>query len=466
MTLAPCIPVPSPGEIHEKLFPRGVVNLIALPPAWQAKALLTPFGGLANTPVGPSDQLLVGNLTYHAVGPSERFIRIGLYLLESLQFFDLFFRTSNGITQWWWLISDPANPNTLPTKTVGPFTTPASVPLQDFLTSNKFSFVGSWKVIGRDCDGFSGRQAAASGTWYWFDSASAALARIMNVDSSNDFKVAVLGAFYLADFPSFQRLTSSNLPDVYKLCSQSSTPGPAPSQMVTLADIQAAMATAPVDAKMPCTIKQIQAHLGGISMSSSATPPAWTNRMQSECYMIGQDLYPYYCQVWYDWDRGYQVTVFVQQDNTGSYNQRFDELLPKGAVGPAIVYSWNGAEWMPTCCMAGGGFVPMPVPNFVQTGQGRCRALIANNPYFGSMSIWSVALGGNPGSSSDFWYWFNDRQQGVIFSLAPAGSLTMIDYQTFVQNATIESCVFENPCSSLPQCQQPQQDRRARTRFV
>jgi hypothetical protein len=180
--------------------------------------------------------------------------------------------------------------------------------------------------------------------------------------------------------------------------------------------------------------------------------------------MIGQDTYPYYCQVWYDWTRGSQVTVFVQKDDAGLYAVRNDEVLPKGAVGPVVVYSWDGSRWIPACCQANGGVVPMPAPNFVEMGSGRCRALIQNNPYFGNISIWTVALGDNQGQwASDFWYWFNDRQQGVVFSLAPAGSLTIIDYQTFVQNGSIEACVFDDPCSAVPSCSGSQMMRARKT---
>jgi hypothetical protein len=96
----------------------------------------------------------------------------------------------------------------------------------------------------------------------------------------------------------------------------------------------------------------------------------------------------------------------------------------------------------------------MSVPNFVQEAGGRCRAVIGNNPYFAAndtISIWSVMLGAETGWS-DFWYWFNSAQQGIVFSLAPASSLTMIDYQTFVQNPTFAPGTFAEPQSGVPQC--------------
>ena len=463
---APCIQVPAPKQIQKNLFPQGVANPVSLPSIWTARILLTPFGGLKSDAIVPGDQLVIGNLTYEATSPTDRYMRVGLYLFESLQYYDFFFKTSGTATQWWWLVSDPSNPNGLPTKTFGPFPTTAIVPARDFLATNAFSHAGTWKVLGRSRDSFSARRNAKAGTWYWFDAGSNNLARIMNVDSRNDFQIAVLGAHYLADLTAVEQPASSMLGEVHKLCTQA-TVGPGPvSPMVTLPDLLNAMAAPPSGSQVRCTVNQIQALIPGISAAKgSVSPPSWTNKVNSECYMIGQDTYPYYCQVWYDWDRGEQVTVFVQQDDTGSYNARFDEILPKGAVGPAIGYSWDGSQWTPACCQKGGSFVSMPVPNFVEAGSGQCRALFRNDPYFGTMSIWTVALG-DSNKWSDFWYWFNDRQQGVIFSLAPARSLTIIDYQTFVQNGMIEACIFENPCDQLPPCSEAQIVARAKSKFV
>ena len=46
---------------------------------------------------------------------------------------------------------------------------------------------------------------------------------------------------------------------------------------------------------------------------------------------------------------------------------------------------------------------------------------------------------------SIFWDWFDGDFNGIIFSLAPASSLTIIDYQTFDRKPTFESCVFDEP---------------------
>jgi hypothetical protein len=475
----PCIPVPSPQNIQNQLFPNGVLSPMSLPKVWSAQALLTPFGGLSSSTISPGDQLVIANLTYESISPTEQLMRVSLYALESLYYYDFMFHTSNGRTNWWWLVSNPNTPNSLPTQIFGPFATAANVPAQDFLRGNGFSHVGAWRVQGRPCNAFSARRGTHpdsnnpgnavpnAATVLWFDAGSNRPTRLMNIDHGNDFRIAILGAYYIVDLPSFTSLTSSTLGEVYKLCSQrAGTTSAPPSPMVTLADVLAAMARPPGGSQVSCTISQIQALIPGLSQAPARiSPPSWTDRVNSECYMLGQDTYPYYCQLWYDWNFGAQVTVFVQQDTNGSYTTRFDEFLPKGSLGPAIGYQWNNSSWAPVCCQAGGSVVSMPVPNFVQAGNGRCRAILKGNPYFGDMSIWSVMLGDPKSGWADFWYSFNDKQQGVIFSLAPASSLTIIDYQTFVQDGNIDACVFDNPCANLPACQPEVMAAQAKMRF-
>src|SRR5262249_58419603 len=103
----------------------------------------------------------------------------------------------------------------------------------------------------------------------------------------------------------------------------------------------------------------------GISnQTTGIKPPSWTSRVNSDCYMIGPHTYPYYSQVWYDWDRGTQVTVLVQQDEAASYTHRFDEILLKGTAGPVGVYLWDCAPWNSAGC-GGQTNLPKALPAFV-----------------------------------------------------------------------------------------------------
>ncbi len=489
MSNNPCFTIPSPRDIQNGLFGNPPSQLPVFPGQWLTVALLTPFGGLtASPPLKTSDELVVARICYDATNAAALYLRTRLYLLESLLYYDfLFLTTPTGQTRWWWLISDPSDPtpSPQPSQMFGPFSTTTQVPTQTFLGDNQFSYVGTWNVVNQPCDGFCAfpgmsdvdklerRPTGKAGTWFSFLSQTSVPSRIMNVDNTNDFGIPVLGAYYLVNFPTFEPDPSLDLAAVLPVAKDNAPSGAAPSAMITLQDIQTAMTNPPSGAsQMSCTPADIAAVIPGISYPQSPPqPPAWTNQMQSFCYMMGQDTYPYYCQVYYDYTvNKEQISVFVTQDTPGQYNSRQDMVLPLGTVGPALNYEWNAAssQWVPSCYSPGGGIVPMSVPDFVSAAGGLCRAVIQDNPYFGDgqVTIWSVMLSGNKSNWSDFWYWFDSQQRGVVFSLAPASSLTMIDYQTFVQNPTFAACIFDEPTSGLPVCSDSVVERRQKLMLI
>jgi hypothetical protein len=477
----PSFTIASPSQIAQGLFENASGNPPALPECWTATALLTPFGGLsASAPLQSSDELVVARLYYDASHGDVTFLRTRLYLLESGLFYDFGFVTSSTETSWYWIISDPADPdpNPKPIQAYGPYLTSTRVPDAQFLATAMFSYVGTWDVVNQPCDGYSAPDAhniKGAATWFSFLSGTSTLSRVMNVDNTNDCMVPVLGAYYLANMTTFGPCAAS--PSIVAQLPHAKgavTSGPSP--MVTLADLQFAMANAPAGAPaVGCTPQDIAAVIPGISVPpSQPVPPAWSNQMQSACYMMGQDAYPYYCQVYYDYTVNQsQTSVFVTTDPSVSsqpYNVRQDMVLPYGTRGPSINYQWDleAGQWQPSCFTTNGGDVPMPVPDFVAAGDGRCRAVIVNNPYFGAgdtISIWSVALAGQTGWS-DFWYWFNSADQGIVFSLAPAASLTMIDYQTFIQNRPFPPGTFTEPVAGLPQCPSAATARREKVKFI
>lgn len=452
--MTPCIPVPSPDAIKSAFFPTGAHPPVTMPTAWNAVVLLTPFGGGSQQSGPVTDQLIVGDISYQSLSQNDAYMRCRLYLLEDLTYFDFLFHTVNGATQWWWLVSDPSDSTGTPTASYGPFGSSAKVPAPNFLASNRFSYAGSWNIHGRMQNSYSSRNTAQAGTWYFFNSSAGALSRIMNVDNNNDFAVPVIGSYYFVEVSQYGE-SSANLQGLCDSCPQSTTSSTGPSSLLTQADLFKAMLNPPSGApQIACTLARIQELIPGLSPAPASIPiPSWTNRVNSNCVMVGQDVFPYYCQLWYDWQRGVQVTVFVFQDDSGAYTIRQDERLPKGQVGPSVDYAWDGTSWNASCSTANGGDVPMPVPDFVKAGQGRCRGVITAHPIWGSVTIWTVELGGG-GSWADFWYWFDDKQRGVIFSLAPASSLTIIDYQTFVQDGEIQACIFDDPSGSIPSCPQ------------
>jgi hypothetical protein len=445
------IPVPSPSAIHEQLFTSPMPPVPSLPYQWTASFLLTPFGGPTG-PVNPSDQLVVANISYQ-FGHGQS-LRARLYLLESQLYYDFYFETQGPSVVWYWLVSDPSTG--IVTNSFGPFATTAKMPEMGILTTNGFSYIGSWNVVGSRCDQFSASPSGpnGTGTFYTFDAGTMNLRRVMNVSPNNDYAIAILGAYYFANVFSMQS-DASDLAAVAATWKAKAKGGAAASPMLTQTDIQVAMMNPPPGAQqVSCSLADIQQFMPGISFPSvQPTPPAWTNQVQSNCIMVGQQTVPYYCQVYYDWTGvKQQITLTVSQTTPGSgvFDTREDDVLPKDVVGPSITYNYPGGDWNAYCQCPKGGFMPMSVPNFVEVGGGLCRAVFANNPYVGNMTIWSIALQ-DMGEDGDFWDWFDDQQNGVVFSLAPAKHLTLIDYQTFVRNASIDPNVWAEP-TGLPQC--------------
>ncbi|WP_218511786.1 hypothetical protein [Variovorax sp. dw_308] len=464
------IPVPSPADIKAGIFPHGVVALPILPRTWRASVLLTPHGRGSDPSPPYADELIAAEVTYEAVTAVKGRMRLRMYLLETLAYYDVFFVTDDGRTQWWWLTSEPSDAVSIPSAAYGPFGTPVQVPASTYLADRGFTHVGSWNVLSRLRNAFAAKATATAkgGTWFWFDAADGTPTRIMNV-VSNDFLVPVLGMVYFADFCNFAADASIDLRGIEATCGgamAASNPGP----FVEAADLFVAFKACPPAATKACVFSQVQHLIPGIAPGNTAgtTPPQWTNVVSSQCYMIAQELAPLYCELWYDWTIGVQVTVFVAQDDAGDYTVRFDEILPKGRPGPTVVYAWNGDAWAPACFEAPDprhGSVPMPVPDFVAAGGGRCRAVIEGNPHFGDISVWSVEMG-DAASAADFWYWFDPQQRGVLFSLSPASSLTLIDYQTFVQTKPFESGYLTDRSNEVPACQAQQQSiARARPKF-
>ncbi|CAN7511953.1 hypothetical protein [Mesorhizobium caraganae] len=444
MSVQSTISVKSPEEIKNGLFPDGTKTPPTFPVAWQANVLLTPPGG---TTIGGNsvDSLIAGRLTYD--GSDTPTLRAQLYSLDGLEYFDFLFSSDGGKHLFWRLSSNPARPDDPPTAKGGATEVDAAVPTVASFSAD-FAHQGTWMVLEKKSHAFSGRRTAGPYTWVWQEAETGAFRRMMNVATSNDFGWAILGSFYFVDFTTFEALPRTKLPDLVMSLPKDTDGTRVP--LKTYYDIASAMAEGGVQ----CDFTNAAALINGlVPVDTELTAPSWTDSVKSECFMIGQDNYPYYCQIWYDWSAGNQITVFVQKDVQGNYSTRFDEFLPRGKVGPAVVYEWAANSWVASCSSKGGGFVPMPVPDFVSAGGGRCRAKFEGSSYFGDLSIWTVALG-DQSRWSDFWYWFDNRNRGVIFSLDPASSLTLIDYQTFLQNEPIDSAIFKDPTGSIPACSQ------------
>lgn len=459
--------IPSPERIARELFEDPSPSIPEFPSAWNAQLLLTPFGGSGHAATGANDQLLVANINVDTTRPGLHLMRANLYLLESLQYFDFLFVTTQDKTQWYWLVSDPARPNLGPRAAFGPFDTSAVVLTRDFLKQRGFVYEGSWRVVKGKCHNFTESDAGAVGTHFSFRSDGGELRRITNIDPTNPYRTALIGAYFLLSTADFKDGPSCDLMDVFEFCRGNARPTQPPSPMVTQDDVNAAFAHPPNGEQTPCSMKDINAVVGGLSVPDAGAiePPVWNDTVEIFCYMLAKQSPTFYSRIWYDWNYGCQLAVFVYGPR-GTYDTRLDEYLPKGFVGPSFTLAWKQNTWTPDCVDFTGGDVPMPVPNFVSAGQGRCRGRISNSDLAPeNITIWSVALADDSGVwTGNFWYWFDDRARSVVFSLAPPHELTLVDYQDFKPGVEIDPAIFQ--LHALKECAQQAAQQKPKVRFV
>jgi hypothetical protein len=452
----------TPEDVAARLRPRDAGLPPQLPASWTAAGLLLPFGD-ANPTMANYDQLVVANIEYDSTGPQFA-MRVSLYLLEDMQYFDFLFVGN----EWYWLVSKPGQ---APIGYYGPFTSQVlQVPTPDFLAFNGATYGNSWAVSGIPTDGWVVPTQGAPiphGTWYSMNSNTGALWRVLNLDNNNPVNIPILGSYYMAYLPGFTATGPLNL---LSLIQGEQLPGNPPSPMVSQRDIQTAMAH-PLYT-VPCNLAQIQALIPGISYPSVQPPlPAWTDQTYIFGWTIGCDPIPYLTQVWYWWSYKHQRTSFIGYGvnaGTGTYDDRIDNVL-YGDFFTSPVYKWNGQQWNPSCpipCFAGVG---LPRPDFVAADNGIVKATVSGNADFDlnedqTMLMIAASMPRGPNKkgidvTSLFWFWFVDDQTGVLFSegnfidTVIDHDLQVIDYEYFERNArdSVNKGSFSDPCK-VDQC--------------
>jgi hypothetical protein len=396
------------------------------PVNWQASFVL--FGDAA-PPMNNYDQLVIANVTCYYDPLVGSFMRVGLYLLEDLQYFDFFFVDS---AQWYWLIGTPEEG---PTDYYGPFSTTLQASTVGLLSQALYG--GQWPLAGTTTDGWVVPTANAEtphGNWISF----------------------------------LKRPPKAGVSP--------------PSPMVTQRDIQLAMANPLFSA--PCTLEQIQELVPGITQPPNPMLPLpqWTNPVYINGWTIGCDFIPYYTQVWYDHNIPLQRSEFDGFGNISgqsTYNDRQDTVLYASDTDNPI-YQWQSGGWQFTCCNPQLQGVGVPHPNFLQDANGTIKATIVGNTSFGlqpqTLLITRATMPRPPDPNlgpilSVFWLWFMADWQGVFFSecnyINPLDhDLVTIDYVQFVQNAAIDPASdFPDPCAQTnpPACPQTDSARAQRT---
>jgi hypothetical protein len=467
--------VPTPEQISAKLKAGRSGTPPLFPVNWQASFVLSPFGD-AKPPAGMKnyDQLVVANITCYDDPLVGSAMRVGLYLLEDLQYFDFVFIDSG---QWYWLNNAPGEE---PTDYYGPFSTTLQAPTLGFLSQAVYG--GQWPLAGTLTDGWMVPTVDSTlpphGNWISLRSEDQALWRVINLDSNNPMNLPILGSYFMANTSNYTTFTPPPgvlLPPTLQalLKRPPKAQVSAPSSMVTQRDIQTAMAN-PLFSS-PCTLEQIQALVPGITQPQNLPLPQWTNQVYINGWSLGYDAYPYPTHVWYDYNIPCQRSEFDGFGNgagNNSPNVRQDTVLYASYFDNPI-YQWQSGAWQLNCCNPRADGIGVPRPDFLASSNGAIKATIVGNPSFGLSSGETLLItratmlrDTDPDPKvapilSVFWLWFMADWQGVFFSecnyvnSVTEHELFTIDYGEFVQNAPIDpSSDFTDPCaqSNPPMC--------------
>jgi hypothetical protein len=449
----------------------------ALPDAWTASVLLTPFGDSIAPQANPS-QLVVAKIESASVG-AMNWMRAKLYLTQDLVSFDFLFVSVDGPgrsfqSNWYWIDSSTQ----FTTHIYGPFKTTLRVPGPQFIEDNGAQWGNRYPLMctdtnpgGIDCDHWIIPTPGASdhGSWYAFrqdTGNSGNLFRIHTMDSNNPMMIPVLGSYFIANLPSVQAGVSQESNQLVEGIVAGWTPLPPvyDNPMITQQDIQRALASPIAFAR--CTIEDIQYVMPGFTPAAAAgTPlPQWSENTYIEGWALALDLIPYVFRVSYRWtgdEKSQQQAIFIGQGQTpgaGSYRKRSDTCLSTSQTDIPY-YSWNdkSKSWRKEGCLRSITGVGLPLPNWLARSGAIIMGQISGNPDFGlqagetlNMIAAQLPLGG--GESTIFWTWFLDNGVGMLFSeakyLNPLSHLIqLVDYNLFLRDAPITSNDFSNPCS-------------------
>ncbi|HUS52946.1 MAG TPA: hypothetical protein VMY41_02945 [Thermohalobaculum sp.] len=461
----------TPEAIHEALRLDAATAPPALPGAWTATALLTPYGQYAPAMGAEKkySQLVVAKITYFG-GPDLRAMRVGMYLPEDGAYIEWLFVTKGTLSVWGWVKAAPGGRDQ---GTLGPFVTTAVVPEADFLVKAGASYKGYWPLFNQDTWHFlaltSENQGQKYGNWYSFNNAGN-LSRVLNIPADNSLRLPVLGAYFMANTVGFQPLADTS--DLVARANALLDPASGGAEleasdyvnpMLTQVDLGNAIANPLWSA--PCTLADIQAVLPGYAPLPNWPLPQWSETVKITGYTLGENTIPFYTEVYYSNPMQRQRSEFVGwgPGTAEGYNYRQDTVLYSDYFNDVQYQLINGQWQKPTCHREPG--IGYPRPNFPERMGAVVKGTITGNVEFGLAPGRSLYMTlaemprpavkrGQPPNVCAFWDWWRDDQSGVIFtesevSTPPRHNLSVIDYVTFERNAPVGPGDFADPCQTV-----------------
>ena len=204
-------PIPSGSKLDADRQASQPAAVPRLPESWTASVLLSPFGDLIS-PLPDPAQLIVATVECSAT-PAFRWMRVGLYLTQTLRYCEFLFLTRGhgelSESEWYWIDAPPKGPSN---GIHGPFETTLLVPEPDFFEDAGVLWGNVYPLMCTDKNQRRRLQSPGGANHSLVQSRH--LVRLaprqprlvpdfLPMDATNPLMLPVLGSFYIANIPSF-----------------------------------------------------------------------------------------------------------------------------------------------------------------------------------------------------------------------------------------------------------------------
>lgn len=411
-----------------------------LPDKWHAVALLTPFY---------NSQLLVADIYYDW---SVQAMRVTLYGLEQ-GYADVLY-TPDG---FYLLASvEPSGP---PEQCFGPISMPSRVPSPNWLETIDVECQGLQEILGVNSSWWVGFTPCTNGyqnppplkppnvaNWFWFREDNLCPWRMMFINQDNPYHLPVLGYFPVVHLPTFEPVSSTDLPAILHICQSQVKPLDKPLQITSGQDIEQLVASNSVSQTRidQDTIQtMIQQLIPGLRPPpQDCELPYWPDRLfLTSLSTPTPGPVPNPTQVYYDWPSQRMLTRLYGSDNS------LEDAILTDSTTYLIKRFANGTHQCLKKLPVG-----LPRPNWPTHDGGQCKAVIENNPDLSpNRTTQVIVLPSTPGRV--FWIWYTTENEAVMFVEVPQlcdVQLVLTDYFDYQANPQpFDKSLFEIPPDCL-----------------
>ena len=373
-----------------------------LPDAWQATTLLTAFG---------SEELEVAAVSADAALNAMRVTTVGL---------------QNGSEQDWLIVgsqvysitSDQGGNLSCSKSTQNP--THWDVPVANWLAAKNCQCMGSNSVAGKEAEAWrcpNGLQEDNNGMqdeydWFWFaKNENRFPQRFLFSRTNNAQHLPVLGDKSMVHLPEFVASGSPDLKAVVELCVQGK----------------------PTSQKTPTP------SIAGVSAGGcdSVSLPEWPNTAFANGALFAVDGSYTSMAIYYDWGTMQEVSKIKSQ--TGLVT---DERLTRAATYSITHYPDGSYQCTPAGVLENVGIWH---PNWPDLDGCKCKATIAPGSVLNPSEATIQAMSCHFGGPSYIQAWYSTQGKPVMFYETNARDLDLIDYYTWLPDATMPQGIFDEP---------------------